>query len=215
MPFILRPSTFDCQNYVWKVVQFLSFELYTFFLFSDRLFWQIVQFVDYNHLLSVVWTIDRPIWLKTFHIRLDPIFQRPLWVNVCHFLCRPLFNGHFQKYQKSFFMVYQMACKTIFICFLEDERRNDGSKSRPYAMSVELFQLLTTIQKKRRPKKKAIMSNDEKADLTMEKLPQSTRQTTNLEDLVMTIVRTKRKVRYHKNRKYVSAIRSKTFESKF
>ena len=108
-----------------------------------------------------------------------------------------------------------MACKTIFICFLEDERRNDGSKSRPYAMSVELFQLLTTIQKKRRPKKKAIMSNDEKADLTMEKLPQSTRQTTNLADLVTTIVRTKRKVRYHKNRKYVSAIRSKTFESKF
>merc|ERR1712133_271631 len=117
---------------------------------------------------------------------------------------------------KSFFMVYQMACKTIFICFLEDERGNDGSKSRPYAMSVKLFQLLTTIQKKRRPKKKAIMSNDEKTDFTMEKLPQSTtRQTTNLADLVMTIVRTKRKVRCHKNRKYVSAIRSKTFESKF
>ena len=107
-----------------------------------------------------------------------------------------------------------MACKTIFICFLEDERRNNGSKSRPYAMSVELFQLLTTIQKKRRPKKKAIM--DEKTDFTIEKLPQSTtRQTTNLADLVMTVVRAKRKVRYHKNRKYVSAIRSKTFESKF
>ena len=105
-------------------------------------------------------------------------------------------------------MVYQMACKTIFICFLEDERRNDGSKSRPYAMSVELFKLLTTIQKKRRPKKKAIMPNDEKADLTMEKLPQSTTtQNPNLADVVMTIVRAKRKVRYHKNRKYVSAIR--------
>merc|ERR1711990_792223 len=49
---------------------------------------------------------------------------------------------------KSFFMVYQMACKTIFICFLEDERRNDGSKSRPYAMSVDLFKLLTTVQPK-------------------------------------------------------------------
>ena len=44
-----------------------------------------------------------------------------------------------------------MACKTIFICFLEDERRNDGSKSRPYAMSVELYKLLTSVQ---RPKRK-------------------------------------------------------------
>ena len=104
-------------------------------------------------------------------------------------------------------MVYQMACKTIFICFLEDERRNDGSKSRPYAMSVELFKLLTTIQKKRRPKKKAIMSNDEETDLTIEKLPQSTTHQPNLANIAMTVVRAKRKVRYHKNRKYVSAIR--------
>merc|ERR1719447_1742569 len=61
---------------------------------------------------------------------------------------------------KSFFMVYQMACKTIFICFLEDERRNDGSKSRPYAMSVDLFKLLTTVQPKKKrlgTKTKAIM----------------------------------------------------------
>ena len=94
-----------------------------------------------------------------------------------------------------------MACKTIFICFLEDERRNNGSKSRPYAMSVELFQLLTTIQKKRRPKKKAIMPNDEETDLTIDKLPQSTTNQPNLANIAMTVVR------YHKNRKYVSAIR--------
>ena len=190
-------------------------------LFDFRTVYFYRSFSLSKHLLSVVLTIDlsvvpnhRPSNLNRYLYHSSNLSKTTFYTG--HFLCRSLFNGHFQKYEKSFFMVHQMACKTIFICFLEDERRNDGSKSRPYAMSVELFQLLTTIQKKRRPKKKAIMPNDEKTDFTMEKLPQSTtRQTTNLADLVMTIVRTKRKVRYHKNRKYVSAIRSKTFESKF
>ncbi|CAG5124160.1 unnamed protein product, partial [Candidula unifasciata] len=34
-----------------------------------------------------------------------------------------------------FFDVYSMAVDTIFICFLEDLERNDGSKERPYFMS--------------------------------------------------------------------------------
>ncbi|RUS76954.1 hypothetical protein EGW08_015274 [Elysia chlorotica] len=35
----------------------------------------------------------------------------------------------------SFFDVYSMAVDTIFICFLEDIERNDGSKDRPYYMT--------------------------------------------------------------------------------
>ncbi|GFS06978.1 choline transporter-like protein 2 [Elysia marginata] len=34
-----------------------------------------------------------------------------------------------------FFDVYAMAVDTIFICFLEDIERNDGSKDRPYYMT--------------------------------------------------------------------------------
>ena len=38
-------------------------------------------------------------------------------------------------------MVYELAVGTILICFLEDEKRNDGSKEKPYFMSKELRKL--------------------------------------------------------------------------
>ena len=94
-------------------------------------------------------------------------------------------------------MVYQMACKTIFICFLEDERRNDGSKSRPYAMSVDLFKLLTTVQPKKKrlgTKTKAIMPKTNDESDSIERIPRPTPSSVGT-------------VRIHKNRKYVSAIR--------
>ena len=94
-------------------------------------------------------------------------------------------------------MVYQMACKTIFICFLEDERRNDGSKSRPYAMSVDLFKLLTTVQPKKKrlgTKTKAIMPKTKDESDSIERIPRPTPSSVGT-------------VRIHKNRKYVSAIR--------
>ena len=99
-----------------------------------------------------------------------------------------------------------MACKTIFICFLEDERRNDGSKSRPYAMSVDLYKLLTTVQRplKKRPgsKKKAIAPkiNDNKPgsiDNKSESIDQVPRPTPGSVGTV----------RIHNNRRYVSALR--------
>ncbi len=34
-----------------------------------------------------------------------------------------------------FFDVYEMAVDTVFLCFLEDVERNDGSEERPYFMS--------------------------------------------------------------------------------
>ena len=87
-----------------------------------------------------------------------------------------------------------MACKTIFICFLEDERRNDGSKSRPYAMSVELYKLLTSVQRPKRkrpvPKKKPKVMQPT-TDSTKKPIPGS-------------LTHTPRVVRSHKGRTYVS-----------
>ena len=34
----------------------------------------------------------------------------------------------------SFFGVYEMAVDTLFLCFLEDLERNDGTPERPYFM---------------------------------------------------------------------------------
>jgi len=42
----------------------------------------------------------------------------------------------------GFFNVYQMAIDTIFLCFLEDLERNDGSANKPYFMSKSLMGLL-------------------------------------------------------------------------
>ena len=92
------------------------------------------------------------------------------------------------KIIKSFFMVYQMACKTIFICFLEDERRNDGSKSRPYAMSVELYKLLTTVQRPKRKRPITKKKPERMAPPKTKPIPGSL-------------------TRIHKNRSYISVMR--------
>jgi len=41
-----------------------------------------------------------------------------------------------------FFSVYEMAVDTLFLCFLEDCERNDGSAEKPYYMPKELMQIL-------------------------------------------------------------------------
>ncbi|XP_069697989.1 choline transporter-like 2 isoform X2 [Periplaneta americana] len=41
-----------------------------------------------------------------------------------------------------FFSVYAMAVDTLFLCFLEDCERNDGSAEKPYFMSKELMKIL-------------------------------------------------------------------------
>ena len=35
----------------------------------------------------------------------------------------------------SFFNVYSMAVDTLFLCFLQDLKQNDGSRQHPYFMS--------------------------------------------------------------------------------
>ncbi|XP_028176614.1 CTL-like protein 2 isoform X2 [Ostrinia furnacalis] len=41
-----------------------------------------------------------------------------------------------------FFSVYSMAVDTLFLCFLEDCERNDGSPEKPYFMSKNLMRIL-------------------------------------------------------------------------
>ncbi|XP_045619901.2 choline transporter-like protein 4 isoform X2 [Procambarus clarkii] len=42
----------------------------------------------------------------------------------------------------AFFSVYAMAVDTLFLCFLEDCERNDGSMEKPYFMSKDLMKIL-------------------------------------------------------------------------
>ncbi|CAG2165822.1 unnamed protein product, partial [Oppiella nova] len=47
----------------------------------------------------------------------------------------------------SFFSVYHMAVDTLFLCFLEDCERNDGSQEKPYYMSRNLMRVLSKKNK--------------------------------------------------------------------
>ncbi|XP_050389089.1 choline transporter-like protein 2 [Patella vulgata] len=47
----------------------------------------------------------------------------------------------------SFFDVYNMAVDTLFLCFLEDIERNDGSADKPYFMSKGLQKILRKSNK--------------------------------------------------------------------
>ncbi|KAM8824152.1 choline transporter-like protein 2 isoform 1-T2 [Synchiropus picturatus] len=49
----------------------------------------------------------------------------------------------------GFFSVYAMAVDTLFLCFLEDVERNDGSPERPYLMPESLRKLLNKKNKAR------------------------------------------------------------------
>jgi len=47
----------------------------------------------------------------------------------------------------AFFGVYSMAVDTLFLCFLEDLERNDGSQEKPYFMSKSLKKILGKMEK--------------------------------------------------------------------
>uniref|UniRef100_A0AAR2IV48 Choline transporter-like protein n=1 Tax=Pygocentrus nattereri TaxID=42514 RepID=A0AAR2IV48_PYGNA len=51
----------------------------------------------------------------------------------------------------GFFSVYNMCVDTLFLCFLEDLERNDGSAEKPYYMSKNLMKILN--KKNKQPKK--------------------------------------------------------------
>ncbi|XP_067468661.1 choline transporter-like protein 4 [Thunnus thynnus] len=47
----------------------------------------------------------------------------------------------------GFFSVYNMCVDTLFLCFLEDLERNDGSEQKPYYMSKNLMKILNKSNK--------------------------------------------------------------------
>ncbi|XP_072304275.1 choline transporter-like protein 4 [Eucyclogobius newberryi] len=47
----------------------------------------------------------------------------------------------------GFFSVYNMCVDTLFLCFLEDLERNDGSQEKPYFMSKNLLKILNKKNK--------------------------------------------------------------------
>uniref|UniRef100_A0AAQ5ZRY4 Choline transporter-like protein n=1 Tax=Amphiprion ocellaris TaxID=80972 RepID=A0AAQ5ZRY4_AMPOC len=47
----------------------------------------------------------------------------------------------------GFFSVYNMCVDTLFLCFLEDLERNDGSMEKPYFMSKSLMKILNKSNK--------------------------------------------------------------------
>ncbi|XP_063042135.1 choline transporter-like protein 4 [Engraulis encrasicolus] len=49
---------------------------------------------------------------------------------------------------QGFFSVYSMCVDTLFLCFLEDLERNDGSMEKPYFMSKNLMKILNKKNKK-------------------------------------------------------------------
>ncbi|XP_059489067.1 choline transporter-like 2 isoform X2 [Neocloeon triangulifer] len=46
-----------------------------------------------------------------------------------------------------FFNVYAIAVDTLFLCFLEDSERNDGTAEKPYFMSAKLLRILSKKNK--------------------------------------------------------------------
>merc|ERR1712083_1279683 len=50
-----------------------------------------------------------------------------------------------------FFDVYEMAVDTLFLCFLEDIERNDGTPEKPYFMSKDLRKILGYMENKSTP----------------------------------------------------------------
>ncbi|XP_062978452.1 choline transporter-like protein 4 [Elgaria multicarinata webbii] len=53
---------------------------------------------------------------------------------------------------QGFFSVYSMCVDTLFLCFLEDLERNDGSLEKPYYMSKSLMKILNKKNKKAKDK---------------------------------------------------------------
>ncbi|XP_069054360.1 choline transporter-like protein 4 [Lepisosteus oculatus] len=55
---------------------------------------------------------------------------------------------------QGFFSVYSMCVDTLFLCFLEDLERNDGSVQKPYYMSKSLMKILNKKNKLPKAEKK-------------------------------------------------------------
>ncbi|XP_077600145.1 choline transporter-like protein 4 [Stigmatopora nigra] len=75
--------------------------------------------------------------------------------NSLNYYWMPIITVVFGSYliAQGFFSVYNMCVDTLFLCFLEDLERNDGSLEKPYYMSSSLMKILNKSNK-RPPKRK-------------------------------------------------------------
>ncbi|XP_041912756.1 choline transporter-like protein 5-B isoform X1 [Alosa sapidissima] len=89
-----------------------------------------------------------------FFTRKIPVIQEE--VPSLNYYWVPLLTVIFGSYlvAHGFFNVYAMCVDTLFLCFLVDLERNNGSAARPYYMSSELRNILNKKNVKRRPTKK-------------------------------------------------------------
>ncbi|CAN9492997.1 unnamed protein product [Ophioblennius macclurei] len=69
-----------------------------------------------------------------------------------HFYWMPIVTVVLGSYliAHGFFSVYNMCVGTLFLCFLEDLERNDGSLQKPYLMSKDLQMILSKTNERRR-----------------------------------------------------------------
>ncbi|XP_067829949.1 choline transporter-like protein 4 isoform X2 [Heptranchias perlo] len=75
----------------------------------------------------------------------DPTFQAPVlnyyWIPILTLVVGSYMIAH------GFFSVYNMCVDTLFLCFLEDLEKNDGSRDKPYYMSKSLMKILNKNNK--------------------------------------------------------------------
>lgn len=74
----------------------------------------------------------------------DLQYEEYIQVPVLNYTIVPVLIIGFSTYfiASIFFGVYAMAVDTLFLCFLEDCERNDGSREKPYFMSRDLMKIL-------------------------------------------------------------------------
>ena len=72
---------------------------------------------------------------------LEALVTKPELVNSIEMVLLLIFIGSYLICD-GFFHTYGMAVSTIFICFLEDLSRNDGSAQKPYFMNKSLMKIM-------------------------------------------------------------------------
>ena len=76
----------------------------------------------------------------------------------------------------TFFSVYSMAVDTIFLCFLEDLDKHDGSPDNPYFMNDDLMRILEIKENK---------TDDDWKEILNEVKCQNTKSRVELENLML------------------------------
>ncbi|GJQ82551.1 hypothetical protein Trydic_g13006 [Trypoxylus dichotomus] len=100
---------------------------------------KITDFIFFLSKMAIVIGVSASIYAIVVYVRTEEItyvFVPVIFVAICaYFIC------------SAFFKVYTMAIDTLFLCFLEDSERNDGSPEKPFFMSKNLMKILNKKNK--------------------------------------------------------------------